>query len=44
MAPGFVGLYQFNVVVPVVPPSDALPVSFLLNGAPGFQSLFTAVQ
>ena len=41
---GAVGLYQFNLVVPSVPDSDALPLSFTLGGAPGTQTLFTAVN
>jgi len=39
-----VGLYQFNVVVPDIPDDDAVPISFTLGGAPGTQSLFTAVN
>jgi uncharacterized protein (TIGR03437 family) len=44
LAPGAIGLYQFNVVVPNVPASDAVPVTFTLNGTAGTQVLFTAVQ
>ena len=44
LAPGLVGLYQFNVVVPNVANSDTLPVSFTLGGVPGTQSLVTAVR
>jgi len=44
LAPGYVGLYQFNVVVPNVPASDVVPVTFALNGMPGPQTLYTAVQ
>jgi len=44
LAPNFVGLYQFNVIVPAVPANNAVPLSFTLNGAQGSQSLFTAVQ
>lgn len=40
----FVGLYQFNVVVPSVPSNDLTPISFTLGGVPGAQTLFTAVQ
>jgi uncharacterized protein (TIGR03437 family) len=44
LAPGFVGLYQFNVVVPNVSDSDHVPVSFSLGGAQGSQTMFTAVK
>jgi uncharacterized protein (TIGR03437 family) len=44
LAPSFVGLYQFNVVVPNVPNNDLVPLSFSLNGATGSQTLFTAVH
>ncbi|HEY2016729.1 MAG TPA: IPT/TIG domain-containing protein [Bryobacteraceae bacterium] len=44
LAGGFVGLYQFNVVVPNVTAGDAVPLSFTLLGANGTQTLFTAVQ
>jgi uncharacterized protein (TIGR03437 family) len=44
LALGFMGLYQFNVVVPNVPPSDAVPVTFTLGGVAGLQTLFTAVE
>jgi uncharacterized protein (TIGR03437 family) len=44
LAPNFVGLYQFNVVVPPVPANNAVPLSFTLNGADGAQTLYTAVQ
>jgi uncharacterized protein (TIGR03437 family) len=44
LAPGLVGVYQFNVVVPNVPASDAVPVSFSLNGVIGAQVvLYTSV-
>ncbi len=43
LAPGSVGLYQFNVVVPSVAASDAVPVTFMLNGVAGTQQLFTAI-
>jgi uncharacterized protein (TIGR03437 family) len=39
-----VGLYQFNVLVPSVPASDAVPLTFSLGGKPGSQPLFIAVQ
>jgi len=43
LAPLAVGLYQFNLVVPNVAASDAVPVSFTLGGTPGAQTLYTAV-
>ena len=44
LAPGFVGLYQFNVKVPSVPNSDLVPLTFTVGGAAGTQTLFTAVH
>jgi uncharacterized protein (TIGR03437 family) len=44
LAPGFVGLYQFNVTVPSVSNSDAVPLTFSLGGAAGTQTLYTAVH
>ncbi len=44
LAPGIVGLYQFNVVVPNVAPSNLVPLSINLNGDVGTQKLYTAVQ
>lgn len=43
LAPNFLGLYQFNVVVPAIPASDTAPVTFSLNGTPGTQTLAIAV-
>ncbi len=43
LAPGFVGLYQFNVVVPNVDANDATPLTYSLGGVPGTQTLYTAV-
>lgn len=40
----FVGLYQFNIVVPNVPANDFTPISFTLGGVPGAQALYIAVQ
>ena len=40
---GFLGLYQFNVVVPQVAPSDSVPVTFSLNGTAGTQTLITSI-
>ncbi len=44
LAPGFVGLYQFNVVVPPVPDNDLVPVTFNLGGVAGTQALYIAVK
>jgi uncharacterized protein (TIGR03437 family) len=44
LAPNFVGLYQFNVVVPPVADSDLVPLTFNLGGVAGAQTLFTAVH
>jgi uncharacterized protein (TIGR03437 family) len=44
LAPGYVGLYQFNVVVPNVAASDTVPLTFMLNGAVGSQTLVIPVQ
>jgi uncharacterized protein (TIGR03437 family) len=44
LAPNLVGVYQFNVVVPSVPASDAVQVSFSLGGVVGAQKiLYTSV-
>jgi uncharacterized protein (TIGR03437 family) len=44
LAPNLVGVYQFNVVVPPVPDSDVVPLSFNLGGVPGTQKLVIAVH
>ncbi len=44
LAPGAVGLYQFNVVVPNVGTSVDVPLTFTLGGARGAQTLFIAVH
>jgi uncharacterized protein (TIGR03437 family) len=44
LAPAYVGLYQFNIVVPQVPDNDLVPLTFNLGGAPGTQTLYTAVH
>jgi uncharacterized protein (TIGR03437 family) len=44
LAPGFVGLYQINVVVPNLSASDIVPLTFTLNGVAGTQTLYTVVQ
>jgi uncharacterized protein (TIGR03437 family) len=43
-APGYVGLYQINVVVPNVVAGDAVPLTFTLGGTAGPQNLFIAIQ
>jgi uncharacterized protein (TIGR03437 family) len=40
---GFLGLYQFNVVVPNVAASDSVPFTYSLNGVSGPQNLVIAV-
>jgi trimeric autotransporter adhesin len=42
LAPGFVGLYQFNLTVPAVTPGN-LPVALNLGGVSGAQTLLLAV-
>jgi uncharacterized protein (TIGR03437 family) len=44
LAPSYVGLYQFNIVVPNVTANNAVPISFSLGGAKGTQTLYIAVQ
>jgi uncharacterized protein (TIGR03437 family) len=44
LAPGYVGLYQFNVTVPQVAASDTVPIAFTLNGAPVPQTLVIAIS
>jgi uncharacterized protein (TIGR03437 family) len=44
LAPGNVGLYQFNVVVPTLPANNLTPLTFTLGGIAGTQMLYTAVQ
>jgi uncharacterized protein (TIGR03437 family) len=44
LAPGSVGLYQFNVVVPSIADSDVVPLTFNLGGSTGCQVLYTAVH
>jgi uncharacterized protein (TIGR03437 family) len=44
LAPGFTGLYQFNVTVPNVAANGAEPISFTLGGTQGSQTLYIAVQ
>lgn len=44
LAPNYVGLYQFNIVVPNVPSGNAVPVTFTVAGTNNSQTLYTAVQ
>ena len=44
LAQGAVGEYQINVVVPDVPDSDAVPLTFKLNGVPGSNTVYIAVH
>jgi uncharacterized protein (TIGR03437 family) len=44
LAPDYVGLYQFNVVVPAIPANNAVAVTFSVNGTPGTQTLYVAVE
>jgi uncharacterized protein (TIGR03437 family) len=41
---GFLGLYQFNVVVPNVAAGDAIPLTFSLGGSIGTQKLLISVS
>jgi uncharacterized protein (TIGR03437 family) len=43
LAPNAIGLYQFNVEVPNVTPSDAVPVTFTLAGVAGTQTVYISV-
>jgi uncharacterized protein (TIGR03437 family) len=44
LAPGYVGLYQFNVVVPNIANNDLAPLTYTLNGTAGTQTLYLAVH
>jgi uncharacterized protein (TIGR03437 family) len=44
LAPNAVGLYQFNVTVPNVASSDAVPLTSTVGGFTGAQTLYIAVQ
>jgi uncharacterized protein (TIGR03437 family) len=44
LAPGLVGVYQFNMAVPNVASSNAVPVTFVLGSSSNLQTLYTAVQ
>ena len=44
LAPEFVGLYQFNVVVAAVLGSDLVPFTFNPGGVSGMQTPYTSVH
>ncbi len=44
LAPGYLGLYQFNVIVPNVASGNLVPLTFILGSANSTQTLYTAVQ
>ena len=44
LAPYYVGLYQFNVVVPQIPGGNLVPLTFTLAGTSGVQTLYIAVE
>jgi len=44
LAPGNIGLYRFEVIVPPMADDDAAPLTFKLGGADGGQALYTAVR
>jgi len=44
LAPNYVGLYQFNVVLPAIAASNAAPVTFTVGGVAGTQTLYLAVN
>ncbi len=44
LTPSVVGLAQFNVVVPNIPASDTVPVTFTVDGTPSTQSMVIAIQ
>jgi uncharacterized protein (TIGR03437 family) len=43
LAPGYVGLYQFNVTVPNIPANNNAPVALMVNGSPVPQKLVVAI-
>jgi uncharacterized protein (TIGR03437 family) len=43
LVPGAVGLYQFNLVVPTVAASDAVPLTFSQGNVAGTQTLYIAI-
>jgi uncharacterized protein (TIGR03437 family) len=44
LAPGNIGLYQFNVIVPELADNDAAPVTFQLGDSASSQPLFLSIQ
>jgi uncharacterized protein (TIGR03437 family) len=44
LSPNYVGLYQFNVIVPSLPDNDLVPLTFNLGGVTGSQTFYTAVH
>jgi uncharacterized protein (TIGR03437 family) len=44
LAPGAVGLYQFNVTVPQISGGNAVPLTFSVGGVSGTQTLYIAIQ
>jgi uncharacterized protein (TIGR03437 family) len=44
LAPGLIGVYQFNVVVPNIAGSNAVPLTFVLGSSDNIQTIYTAVQ
>jgi uncharacterized protein (TIGR03437 family) len=44
LAPGETGVYQFDITVPNVEASTAVPLTFTLDGIAGTQTLYIAVQ
>jgi uncharacterized protein (TIGR03437 family) len=43
-APGAIGLYQFNVIVPKLSATGPVPLSFTVGGLSGMRVLFVSVQ
>jgi uncharacterized protein (TIGR03437 family) len=43
LAPGYTGLYQFNITVPNVAAGNAVPLTFSVAGVNGTQTLYIAV-
>jgi uncharacterized protein (TIGR03437 family) len=43
LAPNYIGLYQFNVVVPSIPTTSPAAITYTLGGSAGTQTLYLAV-
>jgi uncharacterized protein (TIGR03437 family) len=43
LAPGYVGLYQFNVVVPTIAANNAVPLTYTVGTLAGAQKLYIAI-